>query len=86
MGIKIESISHSYLRYGRPFSKNSGDIIRNFDRVLIPEINNGQLIKIIRDVYFVDAKGCNKIMGVSITKKELITKLEAELIAHLPKK
>jgi 2-oxoglutarate ferredoxin oxidoreductase subunit alpha len=38
----------------------------------VPEINNGQLIKIIRDVYFIDAKGYNKIMGVPITKTELL--------------
>ncbi len=43
---------------------------------LIPEINNGQLIRIIRDVYFVDAKGYNKIMGIPITKTELLMKLE----------
>ena len=49
--------------------------------VLIPEINNGQLIKIIRDVYFVDAKGYNKIMGVPITKTELVIKLEEMLNA-----
>jgi 2-oxoglutarate ferredoxin oxidoreductase subunit alpha len=49
-----------------------GEIIANFDQVLIPEINNGQLIKIIRDEYLVDAKGYNKIMGVPITKGELV--------------
>jgi 2-oxoglutarate ferredoxin oxidoreductase subunit alpha len=65
-------VSHAHLRYVRPFPKNLGDILKNFDHILIPEINNGQLIKIIRDVYFVDAKGYNKIMGVAITKGELI--------------
>ncbi len=60
------------MRYIRPFPKNLGGILKNFDTVLIPEINNGQLIKIIRDVYFVDAKGYNKIMGVPITKGELV--------------
>ena len=64
-------MAHAHIRYLRPFPKNLGDIIRNFDQVLIPEINNGQLIKIIRDKYFVDAKGYNKIMGVPITKSEL---------------
>jgi 2-oxoglutarate ferredoxin oxidoreductase subunit alpha len=39
--------------------------------VLIPEINNGQLIKIIRDKYLVNAKSYNKIMGIPITKGEL---------------
>jgi len=68
----LYSVSHAHLRYIRPFPKNLGEILHNFDHVLIPEINNGQLIKIIRDVYFVDAKGYNKIKGVPITKGELI--------------
>ena len=76
---KGHAISHAHLRYVRPFPKNLGDIIKNFETVLIPEINNGQLIKIIRDVYFVDAKGYNKIMGVPITKTELVMKLEEML-------
>jgi 2-oxoglutarate ferredoxin oxidoreductase subunit alpha len=76
---KGKSVSHAHLRYVRPFPKNLGDIIKNFETVLIPEINNGQLIKIIRDVYFVDAIGYNKIMGVPITKTELVMKLEEML-------
>ena len=66
------SVSHAHLRYVRPFPRNLGAILKNFETILIPEINNGQLIKIIRDVYFVDAKGYNKIMGVPITKTELV--------------
>lgn len=65
-------VSHAHLRYVRPFPENLGDIIRNFEQVLVPEINNGQLVKIIRDVYMVDAKPYNKIMGVPITKGELV--------------
>lgn len=66
------AVSHAHIRYLRPFPKNLGEIIGNFEKVLIPEINNGQLIKIIRDQYLVDAKGYNKIMGVPITKGELV--------------
>ncbi|MBS1916232.1 MAG: 2-oxoacid:acceptor oxidoreductase subunit alpha [Bacteroidetes bacterium] len=73
------AVSHAHLRYIRPFPKNLGNILKNFDQVLIPEINNGQLIKIIRDRYFVDAKGHNKIMGVPITKTELVMKLHEML-------
>lgn len=69
-------VSHAHLRYVRPFPKNLGEILKNFDHVLIPEINNGQLIRIIRDVYFIDAKGYNKIMGVPITKGELIEEIK----------
>ena len=74
-----ESVSHAHLRYVRPFPKNLGQIIGNFEKVLIPEINNGQLIKIIRDVYMVDAKGYNKVMGVPITKTEMVMKIEEML-------
>jgi 2-oxoglutarate ferredoxin oxidoreductase subunit alpha len=68
-------VGHAHLRYLRPFPKNLGDILKGFEKVLIPEINNGQLIKIIRDVYFVDAIGYNKIMGIPITKTELVEEI-----------
>lgn len=73
---KGHAVAHAHLRYVRPFPKNLGDIIKNYDTVLIPEINSGQLIKIIRDVYFVDAKGYSKIMGVPITKTELVEEIK----------
>ena len=66
------AVSHAHIKYMRPFPKNLGSIIAGFDKVLIPELNNGQLIKIIRDQYLVDAKGYNKVMGVPITKGEII--------------
>ncbi|MCE2844001.1 MAG: 2-oxoacid:acceptor oxidoreductase subunit alpha [Sediminibacterium sp.] len=74
-----KEVSHAHIKYMRPFPKNLGDILKNFETILIPEINNGQLIKIIRDQYFVDAKGYNKIMGVPITKQELVTTIESYL-------
>ena len=72
-------VSHAHLRYLRPFPKNLGEILAGFDTVLIPEINNGQLIKIIRDVFFVDAKGYNKIKGTPITKGELTEEIKKYL-------
>jgi 2-oxoglutarate ferredoxin oxidoreductase subunit alpha len=74
-----KSVAHAHLRHMRPFPKNLGEILKNYEVVIIPEINNGQLIKIIRDVYFVDAKGYNKIMGVPITKTELMDDLKKYL-------
>ncbi len=73
------SVSHAHLRHLRPFPANLGELLRSFKQVLIPEINNGQLIKIIRDQYFVDAKGYHKIMGVPITKTELVLKIREVL-------
>jgi 2-oxoglutarate ferredoxin oxidoreductase subunit alpha len=74
-----KSISHAHLRYIRPFPKTLVIVIKNFETVIIPEINNGQLVKIIRDVYFVDAKPYNKVMGVPITKGELVEELSKYL-------
>jgi 2-oxoglutarate/2-oxoacid ferredoxin oxidoreductase subunit alpha len=73
------AVSHAHIRYMRPFPRNLGAMLKNFEHILIPEINNGQLIRIIRDVYFVDAKGYNKIMGVPITKSEMLDVLRKML-------
>ena len=73
------AVSHAHLRYIRPFPKNLGDILKNFDKVIVPEINNGQLIKIIRDQYFVDAIPYNKIKGSPITKTELVAEIKKYL-------
>jgi 2-oxoglutarate/2-oxoacid ferredoxin oxidoreductase subunit alpha len=73
------SIAHAHLRYVRPFPRNLGEILKNYETVIIPEINNGQLIKIIRDQYLIDARGYNKIMGVPITKAELLEEFKKYL-------
>jgi len=73
---KGHAVSHAHLRYLRPLPRNLGTLLNSFEKVLIPEINNGQLIRIIRDLYLVDAKGYHKIMGVPITKGELVDELE----------
>jgi len=62
----------------RPFPSNLGELLNNFKKILIPELNNGQLIKIIKEQYDVDADGLNKIKGLPFTKhevKERITQL-----------
>jgi len=69
-------VAHAHIRYVRPLPANLGDIIKNYEKVLIPELNNGQLIKIIRDTYLVDAEGYNKIMGIPFTKSELVEKIK----------
>jgi 2-oxoglutarate ferredoxin oxidoreductase subunit alpha len=73
------AVSHAHIRYLRPFPKNLGEILKNFDKVLVPEINNGQLVRIIRDAYFVDAIPYNKVMGIPITKSELVDQVHKML-------
>lgn len=74
-----QEVSHIHLRYIRPFPKNLGDMISRFDKILVPEINNGQLVKIIRDQYLVDAVAFNKIKGIPITKGEIINAIKEML-------
>jgi 2-oxoglutarate ferredoxin oxidoreductase subunit alpha len=73
------SVAHAHLRYIRPFPRNLGDMLKRYKTVLIPEINNGQLIRIIRDLYLIDAKGYHKVMGVPITKAELLEEIKKHL-------
>ena len=65
------SVAHTHLRYINPFPKNLESLIRKYDKVLIPEINNGQLIKLIRDKYVVDAIPMNKIQGIPFEAREI---------------
>jgi 2-oxoglutarate ferredoxin oxidoreductase subunit alpha len=67
-GIKV---SHCHLRYIRPFPRNLGEILTKFKKVIVPEINNGQLVKIIRSEFLIDAIPYNKIKGTPITQSEL---------------
>ena len=67
-------VAHAHLRHLKPFPKNLGEILHNYDKVLIPEINNGQLVKVIRDKYMIPAIAYNKIQGMPIMMGELVSK------------
>ena len=56
-------VAHAHLRHLNPFPRNTGDVLRSYDKVLIPEMNTGQLLKLIRAEYLVDAVGYNKVRG-----------------------
>ena len=59
-GLKV---SHAHLRHLNPFPRNTGDVLRSFQRVLMPEVNLGQLRLLIRGRYLVDAVGLNRVRG-----------------------
>lgn len=69
-------VSHAQLRHINPFPKNLGEILYNFDTVLIPEMNTGQLCSIIRDKFMVPAIGLNKIKGMPFSTGEILAKIE----------
>jgi len=56
-------VSHIHIRYVWPMCRNMGELLKGFDRVLVPEMNAGQLITVLRSEYLVDAKGLNQISG-----------------------
>ena len=64
-------VAHTQIKYIQPMPKNLGQILSNYDKILIPEMNNGQLIKLIRDRYLVDAKPLNKIKGMPFEAQEI---------------
>ncbi len=76
----VTDIAHVHIRHLNPFPANLGDIIRQFSTVIVPEMNNGQLIKLLRDKYLVDAKQVRKIKGVPFTK----TEIREAILHHLP--
>ncbi len=70
------SVAHAHLRYLNPFPKNLGALLRNYKKVVVPELNNGQLVKIIRDKYFIDAIPFNKIQGQPFMAHEVIQQIK----------
>lgn len=68
-------VAHAHLRYVNPFPKNLGDLIQNFDQILIPELNDKQLVHLIRTKFLVDAIPLNKIQGLPFTTSEIEEKV-----------
>jgi 2-oxoglutarate ferredoxin oxidoreductase subunit alpha len=64
-------ISHAHLNYVCPFPRNLEEMMRGFDTVIVPEINNGQLVRLIRDKFLIPAKPINKIKGRPFGVQEL---------------
>ena len=57
------AVSHIHLRYLAPFPRNLGELLQGFKRVLVPELNNGQLVHLLRAAYLVPAEGLSQITG-----------------------
>ncbi len=65
------NVAHAHLRYLNPMPRNTGEVLRRYDRVLIPEMNLGQLLKLVRAEFLVDAVGYNRVRGVPFRASEL---------------
>jgi len=72
-------IAHVHLTHLNPFPKNLGKTLASFDRVIVPELNLGQLVRLLRAEFLVDARSISKVMGQPFTAAELETAILAEL-------
>ncbi|HNQ11738.1 MAG TPA: 2-oxoacid:acceptor oxidoreductase subunit alpha [Bacteroidia bacterium] len=71
-------VSHTHLRYLKPFPENLGEILYSFEKVLMPEMNRGQLVRIIRDKYMVPAIAYNKVQGMPFSVSEVLEKIKEQ--------
>ncbi len=72
-------VAHAHLRHLNPFPTNTGDVVRAYNRVLIPELNMGQLRMLIRSTFLVDAEGFNLVRGKPFQISEIQAKAEQVL-------
>jgi 2-oxoglutarate ferredoxin oxidoreductase subunit alpha len=74
-------VSHIHLRHLCPMPRNLGDLLRRYERILVPEMNNGQLVRLLRAQYLVPAEGFNKVSGqpfkIEEIEKAVVSRLES---------
>jgi len=74
------SVAQIHIRYLNPFPRNLGFILQNYDKILVPELNMGQLAMLLRDRYLVDVISLNKVQGRPFKVSEISAKID-ELLA-----
>jgi 2-oxoglutarate ferredoxin oxidoreductase subunit alpha len=72
-------VAHAHLRWLNPFPANLGDVLKSYGRVLVPEMNAGQLRQLVRARYLVDAVGYNRVTGKPFKAGEICDAIEALL-------
>lgn len=73
------AVAHAHLRYLNPFPRNLGEIVRRYEKVLVPELNRGQLRMLLRSEFLVDAAGLNKVQGKPFLVSEIVEKIQTVL-------
>jgi len=76
---KGQDVSHIHVRHIWPMPENLGDLLRGFDKVLVPEMNTGQFKTVLRDQFLIDAKPLNKTSGQPYTIAEIKAAIDAML-------
>jgi 2-oxoglutarate ferredoxin oxidoreductase subunit alpha len=70
-------VAHAHVRHLNPLPRNTGEVLRRYEKVLVPEMNLGQLLKLVRAEFLVDAVGYNRIRGVPLRAAEIADAIEA---------
>ena len=65
------NVARTHLHYLNPFPRNTGEVLRRYDKILVPEMNLGQLLKLVRAEFLVDAVGYNRVRGLPFKASEL---------------
>src|SRR5215210_2961838 len=74
-----KKVAQAHLTHLNPFPRNTGDVLRSYERVLVPEMNLGQLLKLVRAEFLVDAVGYNRVRGMPLRAAEHADAMEALL-------
>ena len=72
-------VAVAHLRHLNPFPRNLGDVLASYDRVLVPEMNSGQLQMLLRARYLIDVQGYHRVSGLPFTTAELVDAIVHEL-------
>jgi 2-oxoglutarate ferredoxin oxidoreductase subunit alpha len=76
-------VAHAHVEHLNPFPSNLGEVVRAYPKVLVPEMNLGQLVKILRADFLVDAKGVNKVMGLPFKAAEIEQAIVDQLLERV---
>jgi 2-oxoglutarate/2-oxoacid ferredoxin oxidoreductase subunit alpha len=74
-----QRVAHAHLRHLNPFPQNTGQVLARYPRVLVPEMNMGQLRMLLRARFLVDARGYNRVRGLPFTSTELADAIDSAL-------
>jgi 2-oxoglutarate ferredoxin oxidoreductase subunit alpha len=74
--------AHAHLRWLSPFPANLGDVLRSYDKVLVPEMNSGQLLQLIRARYLIDAVGYNRVTGKPFKAGEIADAIQTAGVSN----
>ena len=75
-GLKV---AHIHIDYLNPMPKNMASLLSGYKNILVPEMNSGQLVKLLRSAYLVPAEGLNKVTGQPFKVKEISSAIRAKL-------